>query len=180
MMTFGCAPVVTDVDREWALAQCPAWAVRRVEVTNDDADPDEGEIVDEPYRRKPNQPTPLVWDDFVSEQIERFERYFGDQRKPRDDWSALWRKGWWPKADPRIAHSRKVPPMAGQYPTFRKGTAEFEAALRLASKVERAVMLKVGLVMYRPDDPRVAKIKQMTAHEGQLTPRSRAMQGETT
>lgn len=159
-MSIGQAPVVTDVDREWALRQCPPWAVRAAQVEADELDdPDEGEIVDEPYRRKHNREKPLVWDDFVAEQIENFERFFGDQRKSAREWSDLWRNGWWPKANPRIAHGSKVPPMPGVYPVYRKGSAEFDAACKIATPTERAVMLKVGLVMFRPDDPRVAKVR---------------------
>lgn len=178
---IGLAPVVTDADRQWALAQCPVWAVRAGQVNADETDPDEGEIVDEPYRRKAKAADrPLVWDDFVSEQIENFERFFGDQRKSTREWSDLWRKGWWPKANPRVAHASKVPPMPGVYPTYRKGSAEFDAACKIANPTERAVMLKVGLVMYRPDDARLPKIRDLVeqARAARLTDRSLAMSGD--
>ena len=92
------APLVTNIDREWALAQCPAWARR------DKIDDGQGEVVDdggwldaEPTSSDRDAPN---WDLFVIEQIERFEKFFAHERKTYADWSTLWRKSWWPQANP--------------------------------------------------------------------------------
>ena len=82
------APVVTDIDREWALTQCPKWA-SRASMT----DPEEVPAADASGRKT------LNWDWFVAIQIERFEAFFAHERKTSGDWSRLWRRSWWPKAE---------------------------------------------------------------------------------
>lgn len=133
-------PVVSDDDRRWALDQCPSWAAR----LDDAADP---------------PPGVLLWDRFVADQAERFEQFFAHERRAAHDWSHLWRKSWWPKADARKLYPRLVPAEPGAYPTYRRGTLEFEAALKLATGSERAVMLKAGLLMLRPGDAKIERIE---------------------
>ena len=86
-------PVVSNADRDWSLAQCPVWAVRGAVIAPDSEPPAKA----------------LVWDRFVAGQIERFEKFFADQRKASSDWSRLWRQSWWPKADPALTHPHLVP-----------------------------------------------------------------------
>lgn len=146
-------PLVTDADRKWALAQCPPWA--RVGYTDEDFP----EIVDDggwlERKRAEKLPTPN-WADFVSEQVERFEKFFEGQNKYYDDWSRLWRKSWWPKADP----ARRWPSMAKKHtePFFRRGTPEFNRALGVATKEEKPMWLRFGIAQFKPDDPRLEKV----------------------
>ena len=93
-------PVVTDEDRQWALAHEPAdWAER----------------------------APLLeWSQHVAEQVERFEEHFGVDRKPAAEWSGLWRRAWWPKADPSIIHPKLV--ASDPHPFVRRGDDGFERA----------------------------------------------------
>jgi hypothetical protein len=150
-------PIVTDVDRQWALDQCPTWAVRAT------AAPD--------WLDNNRDATP-VWDEFVSGEIERFEKFFLAERKTYGEWSRLWRQSWWPKSEPHRRIKSAPPPQPGAYPVYRRGSAEFAMARQLATPAARAVMDKIGLVMFRPDDPMVAAIQE------KLTARSRAMTGE--
>lgn len=155
MRTF-ISPVVTDRDRKWALDKCPDWA--RV----DSIDEVFGEIVDdggwldsdEREERKPDIPN---WSKFVAYQIERFEEFFALQKNDRDEWSRLWRFGWWPKANPELF----FPTMAKKQtqPFYRKGTQGFAIALRLATDDERRMWMRFGIAQFKPDDPRVAKIE---------------------
>ena len=168
-------PIVTDEDREWALAQCPAWAVRAQAQANDWLD--DGNPDDAPPTK--GGPGVLIWDYFVTGEIERFERFYYDQRKTYGDWSTLWRKSWWPKADPARRYASLVPARRGPpYPTFRRGEPEFYAALRIASPTERKVWDHVGVVMFKPDDPRLAKIRDIAGKPKSLPPRSVAMTGD--
>ena len=67
-------PIVTDANRQWAIDQKP-----------------ESWDAEAPH---------LDWETHVAEQAERFERHFGDDRKPAAEWSGLWRRVWWPKWTP--------------------------------------------------------------------------------
>lgn len=147
-------PVVTDIDRKWALDQCPDWARRsRIE---DDADiVDDGAWLDgEP---KPHELDKPNWDLFVIEQVERFEEYFAHDRKDPADWSRLWRFSWWPKANPE----KRFPKMAPKrlHPFFKKGTPEFARALKVATDSERALWVRFGVAQFVPDDPRLARVQ---------------------
>ena len=56
-------PIVTDANRQWAIDQKP-----------------ESWDAEAPH---------LDWETHVAEQAERFERHFGDDRKPAAEWSGL-------------------------------------------------------------------------------------------
>ena len=171
-------PLVTDADRQWALDQCPSWAVRGPSATPDLADPD-GD--DEPRRRTYAEPTQFVWDRYVAAQVESFERFFNGQVKTYADWSTLWRKSWWPKAEPR-KFNRKLAPKSDpkNFRTFRRGELGFEKALLFATPLQRKSWTHLGVVMFRADDPIVGKIDKAlaSAPPTSLTPRSLAMTGE--
>lgn len=154
------SPIVSDADRKWAMAKCPPWA----KCYGED-DPDEGEIVDDggwlDGRTQKKLPIP-DWSDFVHEQAERFEKYFSDECaegrcKRNSDWSALWRKGWWPKADP----AKRWPSMAKKefQPFFKRGTKEFSRALEVATPQEKIMWQRFGVAQFKPDDPRLKLIE---------------------
>jgi len=152
-------PIVTDIDRRWALDQKPAWARLHNSVSEDF-----GEIVDDGQwldAEKGNRVEGPAWFDFVTGEIERFERYFSGQRKTYAEWSSLWRNGWWPKRREDWAFKNK--PKEFQ-PFFRAGSAEFVTALALATAAERQMWSRFGVAQFRPDDPRLAKISG--SHEG--------------
>jgi hypothetical protein len=147
------APLVTDIDKQWALDQCPAFAYRS---KNDVLDDGDGEIVDEtPFERSLRlkaKPDLLDWDWYVEDQIARFQRFFCHERKTFGDWSRLWRRSWWPKADPAILSPRygsKEP-----HPFVRRGDPGYAAALAVATPDERRVFERIGIVQFKPDDPR--------------------------
>ncbi len=150
-MTFA---IVTNADRDWALAQKPYWARMY-----DDVDPDEGEIVDDDLRPdevqsgKHRDPS---WFSFVIGEIESFERYFGAQQKGYAEWSALWRKGWWPKR--REDWKFKNAPKEFQ-PFFRAGTPEFERALEVATGDEKRMWSRFGVAQFKPDDERLKRVQ---------------------
>lgn len=157
MIPNTCFPIVTDRDRQWALARRPDWA--RAGGTFDEP----GEIVDdggwldaekEPDGSPDDRPD---WFNFVIAQIENFERYFAGEMRPRDEWSKLWRYGWWPKIKPELY----FPHMAKKKtePFFRKGTQEFAIALRLGTEDEKRMWIRFGIAQFKPDDPRVQKIQ---------------------
>ena len=165
MLDIKRAPVVTDIDRNWALAQCPAWAVRDLAGHPGD---DAGEIVDETdheraqrSRRERARKDTFVWDWFVDDQIANFERFFAHERKGTGDWSRLWRLSWWPKADPHKGLTRSarksVPSLP--HPFARRGTAAFEAGIAAASPRERRLFETVGIVQFTPDDPRAKLLR---------------------
>jgi hypothetical protein len=148
-------PLVTDADRKWAMAQCPPWA--RCDYSEEDFP----EIVDDggwlENARTETLPTPN-WADFVHEQAERFEKFFQGQDKTYGDWSRLWRKSWWPKADP----AKRWPKMAKKefHPFFRRGTKEFRRALDVASPVEKRMWERFGVAQFKPDDPRLKMVEE--------------------
>lgn len=135
-------PIVRNTDRDWSLAQCPVWAVRTGSLT-DAAGP--GKV--------------LNWDFFVADQVERFEAFFAHERKAAGDWSRLWRKSWWPKADPAKLFPRLMPKAAHvAHPFFRAGTDEFKRALAVATVRERWLWQRIGVAQFTPSDTRVARV----------------------
>ncbi len=163
-------PVVTDIDRQWALDQCPPWAARRAP---DDPVHDDG--LDADGYTKPRPRGLAYWDDFVSEQIDRFENVNAFDRRSPEAWSRLWRVAWWPKADASRRFPKSAPAVA--YPFFRQGSQEFEHAMRLGSTIERKVWKLVGVAQFEPTDPRVSQIRDSISG-ATLTPQSRAMSGD--
>lgn len=150
-------PIVTDADREWAMAQMPPWCRRG------DLSDVFGELVDDGgwldidanSRTEADKPN---WSHFVAEEIEKFEtNYAGEYRSP-DEWSSMWRKGWWPKVSPRKRFPKSAPKTFE--PFFRKGTPEFAIALRLATEDERRMWVRFGIAQFKPDDPRLKTINE--------------------
>jgi hypothetical protein len=122
--------IVSDEDRQWAIDQKPAtWDVDAPE---------------------------LDWGLHVAEQAERFEGHFGAERKPHAEWSGLWRRVWWPKADPSILHPSKAPHRP--HPFVMRDDPRFLVALALLDAAERRVAERFGVVQFRPDDPRAKAI----------------------
>lgn len=165
------SPVVTDIDRKWALDQCPSWAT----IGGDDAEDDEPtEIIDETeferalrLKSKREQPTVFRWDWFVDDQIVSFERFFATERKTARDWSNLWRKGWWPKADPRKRLPKTMAKLVPHvpHPFAKVGTPAFAIGMKLATEAERPLFRKLGVVQFKPDDPRAEKLKAAISGE---------------
>lgn len=126
--------IVTNEDRQWAIDQKPeTW----------DADAPE-----------------LAWEDHVADQVERFERHFGDDWKPYTEWSGLWRRVWWPKADPSILHPGKAPHVP--HPFVKRGDEAWLPALAVLTPSEKAIAMRFGVAQVRPDDPRANVIRQPT------------------
>ena len=124
-------PIVTDADRQWSLdQQPPGWDAAA------------------PW---------LPWGQHVAEQIDAFESYFAEDRKPPEEWSGLWRRVWWPKADPAIKHPRDCPP--GDWPVARRGDAVWPQVLNVLDSAERRVAERFGAVQLRPTDPRSEILK---------------------
>jgi hypothetical protein len=158
-VTDSVAALVTNADRDWALAQCPGWARR------DMIETDVAEIADDDGwldrdRSKADLDAPS-WDLFVVEQIERFEKFFVHERKTYANWSTLWRKSWWPKAEPerRFPMAAKKAGVQVTHPFFRKGTSEFVRALAVATEAERAMWMRFNVAQFKPDDPRLAMVR---------------------
>lgn len=164
-------PIVTDADRRWALSTLPPWIDRRGDVDGFELEvEDDGEWLDCPRPHKdwerPSGPM------FVAEQAEAFERFFVGQYKTYADWSSLWRKSWWPKADP----AKRFPKMAPKtpYPFFRAGTKEFSKALELGTPDECRLWKRFKVAHFAPNDPRVKQIQAAKT----LTKASRRMTGD--
>lgn len=141
------APLVTDVDRKWALRQRPAWFP---DTDRDEALPeivDDGAWLDSEAKAKLPPPN---WSQFVSEQVEAFEKFFIGQRKTYAEWSRIWRKTWWPKANPSHRFPKSAP--VEVHPFFRHGTPEFARAMTVATDGERRVWKRFGCQMHRDDD----------------------------
>jgi hypothetical protein len=121
-------PVVTDVDRAWAMTQKPQ--------TWDEDAPD------------------LDFADVVEEQARAFERELGHLRVRPDEWSARWRYQWWPAADPAIRHPDTAPHVP--HPFIRADHPAWPRVLATLSRDERQIAERFGVMTMRPDDPRVA------------------------
>lgn len=61
------------------------------------------------------------------------------------------------------------------HPYFRRGSPEFERALKLATPAEAMIWKRFGIAQFTPDDPRLKKIVKASAS---LTDRSHAMTGD--
>jgi hypothetical protein len=147
--------IVTDRDREWAMGQMPPWCQRG------DISDVYGEIVDDGgwLDVEPNADAELEkpsWAMFVAEEIEKFEDHYAGEFKTADEWSSIWRKGWWLRVSPRKRFPRSAPKEF--HPFFRKGTQEFAIALRLATADEKRMWVRFGIAQFKPDDPRLEKI----------------------
>jgi len=171
-------PVVTDIDRKWALDQCPPWAT--LDGTVDDPDDELGEIIDETdeeraARLKHNPERKFNWTWFVAGQVERFEREFRDERRSTDEWSKLWRKAWWPKSDPflRMPKEMKKKIPSEPHPFVKRGDPLWSAAINACTPAERHICEKVGVVQFKPDDPRAKILKPKT-----ISPITSRMLGE--
>lgn len=164
-MTRG--PIVMNTDRDWALAQKPAWA-RMYDDAHDEI-VDDGDWLDAEPTQKHRDPS---WFDFVVGEVERFERYFAGQFKTESEWSTLWRKGWWPKR--REDWKFKMAPKAS-HPFFREGSPEFARALTVATPEEKAMWTRFRVAQFKPDDPRLAQVQSPA-----LTPASKRMTGDVT
>jgi hypothetical protein len=153
-------PLVTNADRACAMSQLPDWA-RHDDATEEPV----GEIVDDggwleaepPDAKPPKSPNGAQ---FVSEQADRFERFFADQRKTYADWSSLWRKSWWPKAHPEKRFPRSAPKIF--QPFFRAGSPEFDRALAVATPAEQRMWNRFGVAQFAPDDPRLGRVQVET------------------
>lgn len=134
-------PVVTDADRAAALADRPAdWDVS-------------GPLL---AKRGP----PLEWEHHVAEQIERFERHYAYDRKPAAEWSGLWRRSWWPNADPFVLHPHTNPqaPPDDRYVVIRRADATWPRVLALLSPSERRLSERIGVVQLRASDDRARQV----------------------
>lgn len=137
-------PVVTDIDRQWAMDQEPTGWAEQVEAR----------WLEIPEHQRPLEP--LTWDQHVAEQAERFEAHFATDRKPAAEWSGLWRRAWWPKADASVLHPREVP---GIPPIIvRRGDERWLIAVSMLTESERRLAIKLGLVPFKHDDPRIASM----------------------
>ena len=154
------APVVTNADRDWALALCPHWADKGAPCDDDEY----GEIVDDdgwlentsPTKSKQDAPN---WRMYVAERIEEFEAAFSSERCSVEAWSKRWR-GWMKSTDPKKRFPKSAPKEF--HPFFRKGTPEFVAALKVATKGEQVMWERFGIAQFKPDDPRLSKISKRT------------------
>lgn len=148
-------PIVTDADRKWAIEKCPPWMRMESASSGHDEIEDNGEWLDGDSRlSKPEAPS---WVDFVAEQIERFEKFYSGEYKTRAEWSALWRKGWWPKANPERRYPKSAPKT--KIPFFRVGTPEFSRALEVATDAERSMWLRHKVAHFMPNDVRLSEVR---------------------
>lgn len=161
--------IVTDIDRKWALAQKPDWF--QMGTLNEEHCElvDDGGWLDAPKVSDSEDERPS-WAVFVAAEIERFERHYAGEFKSSADWSSIWRKGWWPRVAPNKRFPKSAPKVP--HPYFKRGSPEFDQALRLATPQERLIWDKFGVAQFTPDDKRLKKISSPT-----LTDRSKAMQG---
>lgn len=149
------APVVTDADRLWAIDQKPEWWDRNASKRA--------------KRQSPGAPSPLAWEEHVADQAERFEGHEShvSDRKTQAEWSGLWRRVWWPKADPRKRFPDSTPyeHEGEKHPFVRRGDPRFATALRLATPSERLMWERFGVAQFTPGDPRVNAIMGGERHE---------------
>lgn len=127
-------PIITNVDRLWALMQTPDWM--------------------------PLPPTAAWWDLIINE-IERFERHYNGQLAPYAEWSTRWRTLWWPNVRPE-KHFRDMVPREFQ-PFFRAGSDEFARAMDIGTIHERRVWQRFGVAQFKPDDQRLKNITSGTS-----------------
>lgn len=131
MITSQRPPIVTDADRQWARDQKPAtW----------DA-----------------ETRGLEWDDWVDEQAERFERYFGEDRKTYAEWSGLWRRKWLPEGEPGLYHPKTAPPRP-PCKMVRRSDPQWSAAMAVCTPRERALAERLGVMPFKPDDERLRRV----------------------
>lgn len=153
-------PIVINSDREWAMAQMPSWCQR-----GDEFDDGPCEIIDDgrwlELKSKQHDLEKPSWHQFVCEEIEKFEAHYSGEFRSLDDWSSIWRKGWWPKVSARKRFPKSAPKEF--HPFFRKGSAEFARAIELANADERQLWLRFGVAQFKNDDPRLKKIQTETS-----------------
>ena len=127
-------PVVTDADRRWAMDQRPAeWDEDRI-----------------------------AWATHVAEQAEAFEEFYAMTPRPAAEWSGVWRRVWWPKADPNIRHPEIAPQIP--HPFFRRENPGWAAAVAVLKPDERKVAERHGIVQFKPTDERLPKVMNGAAH----------------
>lgn len=147
-------PIVTDVDRDWAMSQMPPWC--RSGSLDDGETVDDGAWLDDvdDAQRDLGKPS---WPQFVAEEIEKFEKHYAGQQKQAAEWSSIWRKGWWPKVSPRKRFPKSAPKEF--HPFFKRGTKEFVRALEVATSPEKSMWQRFGVAQFKPDDPRLKLIE---------------------
>ncbi len=163
-------PVVTDTDRQAAIAQCPDWAeVGNLSKTECNEIVDDGAWLDAGIHAKPQQRP--NWTHFVDERIEQFEAAFGNERCSSFEWAARW-KGWFMKTDVRKRFPKSAPKEF--HPFFRKGSIEFGRAVAVGTAEEKYMWIRFGIAQFKPDDPRLKNIREGSL----LTETSKRMAGE--
>lgn len=164
--------IVTDADRAWALSQKPDW-FQMGDISEECCElVDDGGWLDAPDESAGKDERPR-WAAFVADEIERFERNYAGELKSADEWSSIWRKGWWPRVSPTKRFPKSAPKV--QHPYFKRGTPEFDKALTLATRSERMVWERFGVAQFAPGDKRLKKI---IGKPTGLTDRSHAMTGD--
>lgn len=141
-------PIVTDADRQWAIDQKPAWWDAKAKL-----------------KAERNRCRRLKWETHVADQAERFERHpeFVGERRTAAEWSGLWRRVWWPKADPHVRFPEAAPyDHEGEpHPYFKRDHPLWEQALALVvSPRERAICERFGVVQFKPGDPRLERLRE--------------------
>jgi hypothetical protein len=138
------------------MAQMPPWCQR--------GDPSDfsGEIVDdggwlENDESKPGNLDKPSWSMFVAEEIEKFEQRYAGEYRSTNEWSSIWRKGWWPRVSARKRFPKSAPKEF--QPFFRKGTPEFARALKYATEDEKRMWIRFGIAQFKADDPRLKNIQ---------------------
>lgn len=163
-------PIVTDIDRQWAIDQKPeTWdrdvidrwaktyphlAAKIVHSEDYDEIVDDGAMLESGDWNLPHMPRPLSWAQHVDEQAEAFEAHFGSDRKTWAAWSSLWRRVWWPKADPSIRHPRSAPSVPCQM--VRASEPAWHAVLGVLTPDERKLAERLGCMPFKASDPRVS------------------------
>lgn len=155
-------PIVTNIDREWAMSLMPDWCVRGGDVSEGEVIDDGGCLDDDtddasPVLRRGTTMPPPNWSIFVLEQIELFEQHYNGEYKSYAAWSTLWRTIWWPNIDP-VRRFPKSAPREFQ-PFFRNDTPEFSRAIEVATPQERKMWMQFGVAQFKPDDPRLSRVR---------------------
>jgi len=136
-------PVVLEIDRQWAMGQCPPWL---------------------PYNLvsgkcgSPAGSMQRTWSEVIADLAAQFESHYNGQTKTYDEWSYLWRMMWVPKLN---AHELfpELAPKQPMHPFFRFGSSGFERALVVASQNEERMWTRFGVAQFTPDDPRLAYVE---------------------